>query len=94
MFATFKDRLRAARMDRGFTQQNMADELGMALRSYQQYEQGSTEPSLESLAVLADKLSVPTDYLLGRDDYLRSLGAAFDEPRACPPRRPKSKCSR
>lgn len=85
----FKDRLRSSRMDRGFTQQQTADELGMALRSYQQYEQGKSEPPLYNLVKLADLFSVPTDYLLGRDSYLRSIGASFDEPRTSPPRRPK-----
>lgn len=85
----FKDRLRSSRMDRGFTQQQTADELGMALRSYQQYEQGKSEPPLYNLVKLADLFSVPTDYLLGRDSYLQSIGASFDEPRTSPPRRPK-----
>ena len=85
----FKDRLRSSRMDRGFTQQQTADELGMALRSYQQYEQGKSEPPLYNLVKLADLFNIPTDYLLGRDSYLQSIGASFDEPRISPPRRPR-----
>ena len=63
----FGKRLRESRMARGLTQQRMADAIGVALRSYQCYEQGTREPSLDMLVNLADVLAVPTDYLLGRD---------------------------
>ena len=68
--------LRKARMARSFTQQRLADAVGLALRSYQCYEQGTREPSLDMLVSLADALQVPTDYLLGRD---LSLLKSFDE---------------
>ena len=87
----FGDRLRSARMYRRITQQVMADRIGVALRTYQQYEQGRSTPSYELLVSIADALDVPTDFLLGRDAYLESLGASFDAPRTDPPRRPKSK---
>lgn len=87
----FGDRLRSARMFRGITQQRMADKLGMALRSYQQYEQGKTEPSADTLVVIADVLAVPLDWLFERDSYLESIGVSVDVPRTSPPRRPRSK---
>ncbi len=59
--------LRDTRMARALTQQRLADNVGLALRSYQCYEQGTREPSLDMLVKLADALEVPTDYLLGRD---------------------------
>jgi len=59
--------LRAVRMKRGFTQPFMADAVGVALRTYQFYEQGKREPNLGMLVSLADVLQVPVDYLLGRD---------------------------
>lgn len=64
---TFCKQLRAIRMNRGFTQQALADAVGVALRTYQCYEQGTREPSLSLLVTLADTLQVPTDYLLCRD---------------------------
>lgn len=64
---TFCKRLREVRMKRAFTQQALADAIGVALRSYQCYEQGTREPSLSLLVSLADALEVPTDYLLCRD---------------------------
>lgn len=86
----FKDRLRAARIARGYTLQQTADAVGIALRSYQKYESGDSEPPYLSLILLADFLNVPTDFLLERDNYLKSLGVSVDVPSEGPPRRPKS----
>lgn len=72
----FCKRLRAVRMSRKMTQQKLADSVGMALRSYQCYEQGVREPPLDILVKLADVLKVPTDYLLCRD---LSILKSFDE---------------
>jgi transcriptional regulator with XRE-family HTH domain len=77
----FGKRLRAARMYRKFTQQHMADIIGSSLNSYQKYEQSDRYPSFEMLVRLADTLDVPTDWLLGRDEYLASLGVSVDVPR-------------
>ena len=85
----FNDRLRAARISRGITQQKTADGICVALRHYQKYESGEIEPDLKRLASLADFLKIPTDWLLGRDDYLKSLGVSVDVSLECPPRRPK-----
>ena len=74
----FKDRLRAARIARGFTLQMMADCLQTGLRNYQKYESGDASPTFEGLVIIADTLNVPTDFLLGRDDYLMSLGVSVD----------------
>lgn len=63
----FGKKLREVRMKRKMTQQRLADSVGLALRSYQCYEQGVREPSLDMLVKLADVLEVPTDYLLCRD---------------------------
>lgn len=75
----FNKRLREVRMECGFTQQNMADKIGVALRSYQCYETGSRNPSLDLLILIADTLEVSTDYLLCRDDFLKSHAASSDE---------------
>lgn len=75
----FGKRLREVRMNRGLTQQNLADAVGVALRSYQCYETGTRTPSFDLLVSLADVLNVPTDYLLCRDEYLKSLGVSADE---------------
>lgn len=65
----FNKRLRASRMERGYTQQKMADMLGVVLSTYQKYEQAEREPSLSMLVRLADVLNVSADYLLCRDEF-------------------------
>lgn len=86
----FCDRLRATRIFRKATQQQIADAIGIALRSYQRYESGDIEPPYMSLVALADFLNVPIDFLLERDGYLRTLEVSVDVSLECPPRRPKS----
>lgn len=74
----FGKRLREMRILRNLTQQNMADLLNIVLRSYQKYEQGERCPSFDTLVQMADILDVSTDYLLGRDAFLKAHGASFD----------------
>lgn len=90
----FKDRVRSARISRGKTLQVLADELGVTLITIQKYESGAREPDLQMLRNLADILDVPTDFLLGRDAYLESLGVSVDVPPEGPPRHPKPQKSR
>lgn len=90
----FKDRLRSTRIARGYTLQKTADAIGIALRSYQKYESGDSEPAFDYLVKLADLFSVPTDFLLGRDDYLQSLGVSVDVSPEGPPRHPKPQKTR
>lgn len=82
------DRLRCTRFFRGKTLQQVSDDTGIQLRSYQRYEGGQCEPPLSNLVILADYFRVPTDFLLGRDDYLRSLGVSVDVPLKNLPRHP------
>lgn len=85
----FNDRLRATRFSRGITQQKTADAIGTSLRHYQKYESGEIEPDLNRLAQLADFFNVPADFLLERDDYLKSLGVSVDVSPEGPPRHPR-----
>lgn len=85
----FHDRLRATRISRGYTLQKTADHLDIPLRTYQNYEAGIREPHYILLVSIADLFNVPVDFLLGRDDYLKSLGVSVDVSLSCPPRRPK-----
>lgn len=66
----FRRRLHQTRTERGFTQQYMADLLGVTLNNYQKYEYGGSTPTLENLVKIADALDVSTDYLLCRDAFL------------------------
>ena len=90
----FNYRLRSARISKGLTLQKMADRLDLALRTYQNYESGDREPHYDMLVQIADILDIPTDFLLGRDEYLKSLGVSVDVPPEGPPRHPKPQKNR
>lgn len=75
----FGKRLRAMRMKRCFTQPQLAELIDIALRTYQGYEGETRSPSFETLVKLADILDVSIDYLLGRDDWMKSHEVFFDE---------------
>lgn len=64
----FSERIRVLRQEKGLKQREMADILGIKLRSYQNYEGGDRRPDYEGLVALADYFGVTTDYLLGRSD--------------------------
>lgn len=75
----FNKRLRELRMEHHFTQQHMADTLGITLNAYQKYEQAERSPSLDCLVAIADILNVSLDYLLCRDDFIKSHAVSSDE---------------
>ena len=61
-------RLKDLRKQKKVGQKEVAELLGVSLRSYQFYESGEYDPSLPNLVILADYFQVSTDYLLGRSD--------------------------
>ena len=75
----FNIRLNQTRKARGYTAQQMADKLTIGLRSYRLYESSHRSPNLDTLIKMADILEVSTDYLLCRDDELKSLGIPENE---------------
>ena len=66
--ATFSERLRELRMERGLKQREMAEVCGLKLRGYQQYEYNESYPEVPGLVALADYFGVSLDYLMGRTD--------------------------
>jgi transcriptional regulator with XRE-family HTH domain len=62
----FKERLRAARDLRGYSQSVLAERAKMPPTSIAHFEAGSRKPSFDTLRRLANALEVTTDYLLGR----------------------------
>ena len=59
------ERIRQLRQQKGFSQENMADELGLSTSAYGDIERGRTEPSLPRLEAIAALLEVPLSKLLG-----------------------------
>ena len=62
----FKDRLKAAREFRKWSQSDLAGRAGLPPSSIAHFETGSRKPSFDTLRRLANALEVTTDYLLGR----------------------------
>lgn len=52
----------------GFTQEEIAEVMGVKRQAVSQYCNGVTVPTIDKLEKLADYLKVTTDYLLGRTD--------------------------
>lgn len=61
-------RLSELRIARGMTQKQLAEHLGVTIRTITNYENGSREPNIGILIELADIFSIPIDYLVGRTD--------------------------
>lgn len=62
---TFGDRLRKARLQKGFTQEQLAHQIGVAKSTLTGYEKGNREPDLFKIKKLLKVLEVDSDYLLG-----------------------------
>lgn len=61
------NRLKELRLERGLTQQKVAESLNVSQPNYRRWETGERSPSSETLKKLADYFNVSTDFLLGRD---------------------------
>lgn len=59
-------RLKYKSTDSKWTQGYVADKVNVARTTYTAYENGTKQPTLETLIALADLFDVSTDYLLGR----------------------------
>ncbi|MCI1986939.1 MAG: helix-turn-helix domain-containing protein [Lactobacillus sp.] len=62
------ERLRKLRTEKHFTQNQMADKLGITRPAYTAYESGKRQPDYDALKRLAAIFEVSTDYLLGNTD--------------------------
>ena len=62
------ERLLTLRKEGRLTQEDVAKELGISLKSYCRYERGERLPDAEILALIADFYNVTLDYLVGRSE--------------------------
>ncbi|HJV30701.1 MAG TPA: helix-turn-helix transcriptional regulator [Bacillales bacterium] len=60
------ENLSELRKKRKWSQQETADQLGIAKSTYAGYESGYREPSLQSLSQIADLFETTVDFILGR----------------------------
>ena len=64
----FGDTLRDLRQQRGMTQKELGNTLGVSAQMIAQYENGKRKPKLGTLQQIAASLNVPTDYFINRYD--------------------------
>ena len=65
---SFIERIKELRDEKKVTQKEVAKFLGIIESAYANYEQGRTEPNLNTLIKLSQFFGVTTDYLLGLED--------------------------
>jgi len=59
------ERIKDLRTAAGLSQQGLANELGISIKSIQRYEKNANEPSRYVTKLIATYFAVSTDYLLG-----------------------------
>lgn len=64
----FRLQLREIRKARGMTQKDVYQRLQVSPNCYASWEQGRTEPDIESLIKLCEIFEVSADHLLGLED--------------------------
>lgn len=62
---SFPSKLKKARLDTGFTQQEVENETKIPRANISRYENGALEPNIETIGILADFYGVSVDWLLG-----------------------------
>ena len=62
-------RLKELREEKGYTQKQLADMLGVHSVTYLHYEKSQREPPLLLLAEMAKFFDVSVDYILGLEEY-------------------------
>ena len=62
----FSSRLKELRLQHGFSQEELAEQIGIKRNSYSDWENGKCKPSYEKLEKIADFFEVSLDWLFGR----------------------------
>lgn len=75
MLAEFAERFERLRQDRGYTQQKIADKLGVTPQAVSKWENGSSLPDAEMIRSIAQILDCTTDYLLNHQASAISQGS-------------------
>lgn len=67
-FEIFQSRIKETREENGLTQKEFSEMIGFSQQTLSGYENGRTTPSLEAIAVIAQKCNVTIDWLCGLSD--------------------------
>ena len=63
----FSVRLKELRLQHGFSQEELAEKIGIKRNSYSDWENGKCKPNYEKLEKIADFFGVSLDWLFGRE---------------------------
>lgn len=74
----FYENLKLAREQKGLSQKDVAEKVGVAKSTYSLYESGNREPNVQTIKKLANVLDVSADELLGIDTEPTTLAAHFE----------------
>ncbi len=78
MSKNFYINLKRAREQKGLSQKEVAEGIGVAKSTYSMYESGNREPNVQTIRKIADVLNVSADELLGLDDEPQTIATHFD----------------
>ena len=67
----FPQKIKQARHDTGYTQEQISDLTGISQSNLAKYETGKLQPDLEKLGILADFYGVSVDWLLGTKGQIK-----------------------
>lgn len=70
---SFGERVKKLRIERGYTQEALADAVGVKKQTISRYENSDREPNIRSAKALADALGVPLELLVHGEISSRSL---------------------
>lgn len=79
------DRIQYLRKQKGFSQEELADKVGVSRQSVSKWESEQSTPDLEKIIILSDIFDVTTDYILkgiepveaGKADTMKKLYRGF-----------------
>lgn len=74
----FADRLKEARLKIGYTQEQIAEKIGVAKSTYTGYEKGTREPNVNTIGRLMEELNVDANFLW-QDETTFPFELTYDE---------------
>ena len=80
----FSQIVKSLRLERGWSQQDVADRVGLNKMTISQYENGKRKPSFEMIEALAEIFHVDMNYLLGYSDKITRLSGDHTDPTSGP----------
>lgn len=63
----FSQKLKLLRQEKNWTQEKLAEEIGVKRLAVSKYERGQSKPSAETLQKISEVFGVSIDYLLGEE---------------------------